>query len=277
MLIVVASSCNKVEDGAYSPKEKISKIYEDSWDGEKMLSSVWNWDGKKLKSIDYYWNDQIEYTEYYTYNKDGRIESVVDQGYDEAIRYEYDGNYLSKAAYYEDGELCYEYDFVYDENKISEIGYIIDSDYLYKKSSKKMRFEPLSVILPQVDMSKVEKLAREANVVRGFDVRIPIKLEWDGDNVSKMSMLLTVDEYTVGMTMEYKFDDKINPLKNFLTLYPEESINYTFCKNNVVEMTMTEFEGTDVDTEKVFIVYEYDGKYPIVMNADGDKVYFEYE
>ena len=98
-LITLISSCDRIEDGAYSPKEKISKIYSDDMDGGKELEAVWNWNKKQLQSIDYYWNDIINYSEYYTYNNDGRIESIIDTDNEEKIKYEYDDKKLSKAYY----------------------------------------------------------------------------------------------------------------------------------------------------------------------------------
>lgn len=38
MLIFIVSSCDRIEDGAYSPKEKISKIYSDDMEAAKNLN-----------------------------------------------------------------------------------------------------------------------------------------------------------------------------------------------------------------------------------------------
>lgn len=275
--LVAFTSCDRIEDGAYSPKEKISKVYYEDWDGEKKLNAIWNWDGKQLQSIEYYWNDEIDYTEHYTYNKDGRIESVIDNDYGETIKYEYDGKKLSKAQYYEDGYMEYEYDFVYDGKKISEIGLNVNVDYLDKMDSKNMRFDPLALILPQFDMAKVKKIAKKTNLSKDVTVRVPIKLEWDGDNVSKMSMVLTVEGFTVGVEMEYKYDNKINPFKNILLLYPEESINFECSKNNATEITIKEIYGPETDSYTIFVAYTYDGKYPVSMDMDGEVSYYEYQ
>lgn len=281
LLIIAFSSCDKVEDGAYSPKEKISKIYDKSYDGEKELTSSWNWKDKELQSIDYYWGGEIDYSEIYSYNKDGRIESIINHEYDEVIKYEYDGKKLAKAYYYDCGEIEYEYDFVYDGKKISEIGLKLDEDYIYKKDSKKMNFDPLSIILPKSDVAKIEKLAKKACLSKeGGDIRVPIKLEWDGDNISKMSLLLTVEGVTVGIEMEYKYDDKLNPFKNLLTTYPEEALHMECSKNNIIEVKATEFieyeSILETESETVFYTYTYDGKYPETVTAGYGTTYYKY-
>lgn len=282
MLIFVISSCDKIEDGAYSPKERISKIYEDDlFSEEKVLGSAWNWDGKQLKSIDYYWNNEIEYTENYTYNDNGRIASISvqddDTDFSEKIEYEYDGKKLSKAYYYDCGELSYEYDFIYDGKKISEIGLTINEDEFYKKDSHKLRVDPLSMIVPELDVVKVKKLAKKANLSKDNNYRIPIKLEWDGDNVSKMSFMINIDSYNFGMAMEYKYDEMINPFKNLVTLYLEEAINYEFSSNNPKEITITEIYGPETESYKEFIIYTYEGKYPVTITDSYITNYIEYE
>ena len=173
--------------------------------------------------------------------------------------------------------MQYEYDFVYDGKKISEIGLNMSSDYLDKKDSKMMRFDLLALILPQFDMAKVKKIAKKTNLSKDVTVRIPIKLEWDGDNVSKMSMVVTIEGFTVGVEMEYKYDDKINPFKNILLIYPEEAINFECSKNNATEITVREIYGPETDTYTVFMVYTYDGKYPVSMASDGEILYYEYQ
>ena len=281
MLIFIVSSCDRIEDGAYSPKEKISKIYSDDMDGDKELESVWNWNKKQLQSIDYYWNDNIDYSEYYTYNDDGRIESILDIDNDEKIRYEYDDEKLSKAYYYDGGELVYKYDFVYDGKKLSKIIWKVNTDDFWKKNSEKRHIDPINIIMPQYDIKNVKKFVTKANLNRDNTTELPIKLEWDNDNVSKMSMDITIDGYSIGIIMEFKYDDKLNPFKNLLTLYPEESSCFEFSKNNVTEIKYTEYikEGSyyESDTDVDYFAYTYDGKYPVTRDDGWSKEYFEYK
>lgn len=172
----------------------------------------------------------------------------------------------------------YEYDFVYDGKKISEIGLNINVDYLDKKDSKNILFDPLALILPQFDMGKVRKIAKKTNLSKDVTIRVPIKLEWDGDNVSKMSMVMTVEGFTVGVEMKYKYDDKINPFKNILLLYPEEAIHFECSKNNATEITIKEIYGHATNSYTVFIAYTYDGKYLVSMDImDGELLYYEYQ
>lgn len=284
LLLAASSSCDEeiIENGAYYPERKIIKMYENSWSGgEKMLFAVWNWDGDKLKTIDYYnYKGEIDYTEYYIYNEDGRIGFVNCPELEEMIKYEYDGNKLSKAFYYEKGSMETEYDFVYEGNKISEIGYTMSENDV-KKDSKRMSFDPVSIILPKHDLVKIEKMARKNNLRKDEEIRIPIKLEWNEDNISKMSVEITFENIKAGMSMEYKYDGMINPFMNILTLYPEETLNFECSKNNVTEIITTEFIGNEEENMSnsytTFISYTYNGKYPLTMDVDGEIIYFEYE
>ena len=105
----------------------------------------------------------------------------------------------------------------------------------------------------------------------------PIKLEWDNDNVSKMSIAKTIEGIEIGTIMEFKYDDKINPFKNYLSLYPEESSCIEFSKNNATEIKYTEYIDTLSSSDTEFITYTYDGKYPVTRNSNSGLDYFEYE
>ena len=93
--------------------------------------------------------------------------------------------------------------------------------------------------------------------------------------MSKMSIAKTIEGIEIGTIIEFKYDDKLNPFKNLLTLYPEESSCFEFSKNNVTEIKYTEYikEGSyyesDIDTD--YFAYTYDGKYPVTRETDGAK------
>ncbi|MBO6055996.1 MAG: hypothetical protein J6P84_03380, partial [Alphaproteobacteria bacterium] len=64
VLCAALTSCEKENDGKYSPKKKIQKVYKDL-NGEKVLDQVWSWDGKLLSKIDYYYEGAVWYTDEY--------------------------------------------------------------------------------------------------------------------------------------------------------------------------------------------------------------------
>ena len=99
--------------------------------------------------------------------------------------------------------------------------------------------------------------------------------------MSKMSIAKTIEGIEIGTIMEFKYDDKLNPFKNLLTLYPEESSCFEFSKNNVTEIKYTEYikEGSyyESDTDVDYFAYTYDGKYPVTRDNGWSKEYFEYK
>ena len=141
--------------------------------------------------------------------------------------------------------------------------------------------DPINIMLPQYDIKDIKKFVTKANISRNNITELPIKLEWDKDNVSKMSMDITIEGCSIGVIMEFKYDNKMNPFKNLLTLYPEESGCFEFSKNNVTEIKYTEYikEGSynESNTDVEYFAYTYDGKYPVTRDDGWGKEYFEYK
>ncbi len=260
-MVVTFSSCKK--EGVYKPKEKISRIYR-NYDGDgKELREIWTWDKKQLQRIDHYYDGDLSWSEEFTYNKKGQIERVDCYEDGEYTEYTYDGGKLSKSTYYYNGSIEEEYKFKHDGNKITEIEIL----YFYNKGSRdnsrlrKEGYNPLRILLPENNYQTLVKVIENNPASRGG--MVTVKLEWEKKNVSKIEVTSGSDRHTV----ELKYDDKLNPLKNFFSLYPEEAFAddgyYSWSKNNVVEERFIVDGGTEIYKYS----YSYDGKFPTVKRS----------
>ncbi len=258
MFLSTFTSCFKDKEGVYKPKEKISRIYRDSGYGDgKELREVWTWEKKQLQRIDHYSDNHISWSEEFTYNKKGQVERVDDYENSEYTEYTYDGRKLSKATYYDNGSIEEEYAFKHDGNKITEI----ECSYFGSKRNSRLMdkgYNPLRMLLHENNYQTLKKAIENHPASRGI---MTVKLEWEKENVSKIEVTGGSYRYTV----ELKYDDKLNPFKNFFSLYAEEAVadegDYSLSKNNVVEERFIE----DGDTDIYKYSYSYDGKFPTVQ------------
>ena len=278
MFLATFTSCFKDKEGEYKPKEKISRIYKDYGYGDgKELREIWTWDKKQLQRIDHYYDGDLSWSEEFTYNKKGQIERVDCYEDGEYTEYTYDGGKLSKATYYDNGSIDEEYTFKHDGNKITEI----EISNFYKKGSRdnsrlrKEGYNPLRILLPENNYQTLVKVIENNPASRGM---ITVKLEWEKKNVSKIE----VTNGSYNRSVELKYDDKLNPLKNFFSLYPDEAFydegDNSLSKNNVVEELFIDEDG---ETEIYKYSYEYDGKFPTVQrytyeDYDWDEDEYEY-
>lgn len=259
-MVVSFSSCKK--EGVYKPKEKISRIYKDYGDGDgKELREVWTWDKKQLQRIEHYYDGDMEWSEEFSYNKKGQVERVDDYESSEYTEYTYDGRKLSKATYYYNGSIEEECVFKHDGKKITEI------EVLYfdrgRRNSRLMDegYNPLRMLLHENNYQTLKKAIE--NLPASRDV-VTVKLEWEKKNVSKIE----VTEGSYRCITELKYDDKLNPFKNFFSLYAEDAVvedDYSLSKNNVVEERISETEDGETYTEINKYSYSYDGKFPTVQ------------
>ena len=273
------SSCKK--DGhVYNPGKRISRMYVDWGEGEgRMLHEVWNWGEDNLKSIDHYSYGSLSWTEDFSYNEEGMLTSVEDFRYGELTEYKYDGRFVTRASYYEDGTLYAEFTFKYnDDNKITSIDYY---EYDYKKASCSHLLNDgngiINSLISERTLSTIQKMASSASKDSDF---VNIKLSWEEDNLSEVVMT----QGSARIVIEYQYDDKINPFKNFFSLYTEDYIfDYCASQNNPIQIRSTEtYDGkVSVDLEKN--TYTYEDDYPSIrrMSFEGEGVaeirYFEYE
>ncbi len=260
MFLSTFTACFKDKDGEYKPKEKISKIYYDYGEG-KELEEVWKWNGKQLQRIDHYYDGDLEWSEEFTYNKKGQIERVDCYEDSEYTEYTYDGNRMTKSTFYDSGTIEEEYNFTYDGNKVSMIEII----YFSKSSIEKSRLReeghnPIKMLLQ-------ENYEIVKNVLNNTAMRnsVTLKVEWNKNNVSNIE----VQDGGETEQFEFKYDDKLNPFKNYYDLYTfydgEIDVVVTaYSKNNITEIRATYREDGETETEILKYSYSYDGKFPTV-------------
>lgn len=279
MFLATFTSCFKDKDGEYKPKEKISRIYKDYGQGDgKELEEIWTWDEKQLQKIDHYWRNHIDWSEEFIYNKKGQIERVDCYEDSEYIEYTYDGDKLSKSTYYYKGSIIEEYVFKHDGKQIAEV----EVTY-YGRSRRNSRlmnegYNPLRILLHENNYQTFKKAIENLPTSRDL---ITIKLEWEKENVSKIEFTSGSERYI----FELKYDDMLNPLKNFFSLYPEVAFcsgfdeeydvySCSFSKNNIIELRYIE----DDETEIYKYSYSYEDKFPIVKRYNYyDEEYDWYE
>lgn len=291
----IMASCQK--DGAYSPKNKISKVYyeyDSLVDGvsshtDKHLTEVWNWTDDKLDSINHMYADgtDISYVESYTY--DGKHISLVEQhypGYTEPFSktvFTYDGNKLTQVENFSGSYLTSTYTFTHKAGKISQIDvtYPSGSNYDYKSVPTVVRMMTAEV-MPEEMMNKAFSRAK-ASTTR----TLSIKLSYLGSNVSKVdysTIYTTVDNgmetvETRTTTTKYEYDGKSNPYYEMMGgLSP-----IYLSKNNVKKETYTSSESVTEDGELVEetnylkehvteYTYTYDGSKPTMQSGKRTEV-----
>jgi len=240
-LSILFIGCEK--EGVYNPNKKIKRIYEESLSGSspKRLSQEWTWEKKQLKKIDYYWDNQISYTENFSYDNKNRLIRIEDYSYGERYEIKYDKDGVSKIELYIDNELYQIMNFKYDRNKIVEVSVIVidNSKILVSKSNKPESF--ISMILPIKEVKdRIRSKNTKGNYVKYFE------FEYDGNNLSKMKEIdgSWIEEYTYE-----NYDKKSNPF--YSNVY---SISEGFSKNNVGKV-INRWETREYE-------YTYDGKFP---------------
>ena len=295
---VVPEAPEEIKEGEYKPQERISKIYEDYGDGKKLVE-VWKWNDSILRSTEHYeyWDDgsSSSWTEEFTYNKNGQIELVECFLNGEYTEYEYDGNKISKALFYDgiydEGSVYMELDFKYTDNKITKIE-VIGYDYKKGNGNRLMSkgYNPIKMLLTDKTYKVFEELVNNP-INRGLFCTI--NLTWKDDNVSKIE--LKEDSYSI--VVDLKYDDKSNPFRSYYPLYGpgvfyEEGVYDgelpfpTFSVNNVTEERWVVNDEGDKYTWLVKNSYSYEGMFPTTKRiftqdeyGDTDTVvyYYEYE
>lgn len=271
LFAVTFTSCQKTKP--YNPKEKISKIYVDLGLG-KNLSEAWNWDGSQLKSIEHYIsaeNVQLNYyTEVFTYNDKGQVQTVKSENGDAYTEYLYGTNdrLYQVNCYVADENIPIMYKFEYDDNKLSEITVIgKDIDAVdFKASSSSMKH-----ILPEMLLTPIEKALNNQPMERGED-KIEMDIEWLGRNISEIEV-----EYGKYSEKHYfSYDSYQNPFGNFFSMSVDELCAFAN-KNNVVEITsVSSYMGFSYSDTK-YINYTYEGKFPVTKSYGDVIEYYEYE
>lgn len=265
-LVFVAASCQK--EGIYKPKQKIDRIYysskyvtevydyyTDTWDRNvettgKYVQEVWKWDGNLLKGIEFY-NESgyLNYTENYAY--DGKRLNKIYWADDEYCLVEYEGNKISYIREYVEGEEYMVYEFKHDGKKISEFT-MTYNDVDYKNSHSLATI--FRLFIPNMDSKSVDKIMNKiAQASARKSMEYTFVLDWMGDNVHHLTCDMGADRSSV----EYSYDQKINPYFGLFDASEYEPVMY-LSKNNVVHYT----QFADDEIDEVDYNFTYTGNYP---------------
>ena len=264
-------SCNK--EGQFTPKNKIDRIcYSDSYKYEvydngywniqsqgntpKYVKEIWNWDSKLLRSISYYNTDgDLRYTESYEY--DGKRLNSISWGSAGRYTFTYDKGKISSIDGYDGTEKMVSYVFTHKGSKISEIAV---TNYDAKKGAL-IPSNALRFFIHSSDMKTFEvMMAKIADRMNTKDIATyTINLEWDGNNISKMTYL----DGSYKETVEYKYDDKVNPYYGLFDISEYDGVQ-VLSKNNVTRYVA---DDSDNDHWENDYVYTYDGKVPTMQTS----------
>ncbi len=284
-LVTAFVSCNK--SGVFRPKEKISSIWYESEeqtvffrDSSIIKSAIkkyqvesWEWDGKDLKSRIVYNRDGSEkYNYVYEYNKDNRIIGITSPLEKKSrIRFIYDDKKMLKEIKYfteafSDNDLPYrKLEFAYEGKNVVSI----------KETINKQRYPRSYATAPSllsylVSESMAEEI--EANTIRPkieYDVVISdYAFEWDGHNVSRVSITTTAGGNSSVSNISYSYDEKKNPFVARVAGYVEDNgVSYAIAsKNNVTKCSYTDDSGLTIAEE---CQYTYDKKkYPVAKMVE---------
>ena len=291
-------SCNK--EGQYSPKNKIDRIYYSSEDKEealtdepgstywttvydyitpKEIAEAWEWDGNLLKSISYYDGNTLDYTEKFEY--DGKRLASVTSG-TTRMTLNYDKKELASIDVYESTTRLGSYKFTHENGKIVLIKYYGNPDY--KGTACQLPVSVLRFILPNADLRSLNKVMAHASTsvktknsrdfkLEGFDYEL--KLEWDGDNVSKV--LYNENAVEAHATIQYIYDEKDNPFYGLFDFLKNEESYFVygnpnlFSKNNVIRMVV-QFLGAS-EIEEVNYSYTYNKTLPTIRTYSYSDTY----
>lgn len=278
-------SCNK--SGVYKPKEKISKIM---FEQEKStvivqdsvamptintnvasyLREAWEWDKKELKSRTIYKpSGEAKYNYKYEY-KDGKIVGITTSlDKKTRIRFMYDDNSrkINEVKYFtevfNDNKLPYRWlEISYDGNKVSSIKETINTERYNRFSAEPETF--LACLVSEEMFESIENNAIMPKIQYNQQFN-QYDFEWDGKNISKVTVTEKIGEDTKTYTIEYTYDKNRNPqLSRYTGLIESDAVDFLIlskhnvlsCKYESSTMTYTE------DCE-----YTYDKKVPVTKTV----------
>ncbi len=260
-IMVVFVGCTK--DGYYRPQQKISKItYSTILSDTEFVSSTetWFWDKDKLQKIvceDRYSSSTTEFL----YNNRGRLIRVENKALGEYTLYEYEGAKLDKVSIYSGGVEVSEFDMKYKGNKLSEIKVKHsngEEDLSFNKENNSLSYICLPELLQAIEENRTVRFQTQIHRKEVDCLAYSVAFEWTGNNISKM---IYTDNYE-GSTVYYlSYDEKLNPLKDFLGLVFDDGYEYDYIfksKNNIKEMS------DDYGWQRIY-EYTYNGDYPLTQ------------
>ncbi len=283
VVMLVGASCEK-NNGVYSPKKKISKVYREASCQDlddpsavsvqdKYLYENWTWADGLIQQIDHYESSTSVWTEAFTYDENGRVVKIEDAVWLETLAFEYEDGRISKSRLTYDGELSEEWNFSYENGKLVRAdGKCYYDDFYYKRHLS--TFGSLGFD-DALDAALTKAVGQCKSAAKGIVMDFTIQFEWNKDNITDVAM--TSDEFTEVVRLEY--DQCKNPKRGFNNI-GNEGWQYSSA-NNIQKMTIV-LGSESLVTE---YAYEYDGKYPVTVRWTTDEYgyrcqytdYYEYE
>ena len=260
-LVGLMTSCQKDNDGIYKPGKKISKIT--NTDGEDVDVDTWNWNGNLVESVVTKSGDRTE-TINYTYEGKKLVKGSNESG-TEYFTISYVSKKIDKIEAYTDGKLESVINVVYDGKQIKEVKITGEEEEYDDKAFKhSMSYRAMCMVMPSQAVEAIHSLRAKSlkNGAKGTQT-ITAAFEWNGKNVA------TVSAVVEGMTMKmsYAYDDKTNPMHDFVGAVATGDYTGYCSVNNPVEVTMTIVEFNNY-SESEKLTYEYNGKYPTKITTD---------
>ncbi|NLA23917.1 MAG: hypothetical protein GX879_03020 [Bacteroidales bacterium] len=245
LAVLAFSSCEK-KSGVYTPKKKISRVYEQWTGGNKMLSEKWTWDGNLLSKIEEYWDGELYGT--YRYKYDGKQVSEIIEVDGYTAKFKYDGKKLNKIEVSYNNFILMTFTPKYTKNNITEIEVVEnDVDYNYTKVGKLLRG-----VLPE-NTFKHDAVSNKSTRGTMSSETYTMKFTYESSNIKKKEIIYQ-DGYTE--TFVYTYDKGKNPY-NGLLISPTNL--FELSKNNVIKEVIEDSEGYYKEYE---YDYTYENNYP---------------
>lgn len=275
-MLCVVVSCTK--EGQYQPKKKISTISSsyttkvERLEGDvwvtvdesitpTYVSQIWSWNesANRVESISFYnENGELEYTDYFRYHKDNRLESIF---WNPVERYDfiYLKDMLTAIKYYHGSTCEAAYVFSRSGKRIGKITYTA-----YRNRDGKAQPLPSCVLDFPLSIHSIKGLEQVKSFKGGTSCEY--LLQWDkaGDNVD----CIAYQTPTESLSFLFTYDNKSNPLYKLWEkdatfggeyAYANFSCPCSFSKNNI---TLCSVLSNNKHIMDIHYTYSYEGDYP---------------
>lgn len=273
------ASCTK--EGAYKPKERISKIFRSStysstytpavYEGysgktDKYLREMWKWGDKTLEQIDYYnSNGSMSSQVHFSYDKKKRIERIDDYQNSYYTTFKYDGNELKAIETWYSGAIQNAANITYEGNaftgkKIKKIEYTVYDKKKNAEGAEANLDNALVYLLGEEIAGNIDQILSK-KATRGVFV-VTIDLTWSKKNVGTMKVSGNNGGY-FEYTYTYSYDSNKNPYyKMYSMISDDEESVFCLSENNVTGYSYTYVEDGDTENGTISYNVSYDGKFP---------------
>jgi hypothetical protein len=230
-IILLSGGCKKRE-GVYKPKEKISKIYYEEIEADKVvvpkkLKETWTWEKKKLTKIEL----AERFTLNFSYDNKNRVSKI--EGGKGLMKFYYEKKYLDKIEITADGMSI---TMTVSDRKDDKITKLTCETQSLGKSTKSAAAE-LAQLNPVINLFFSNAIANavlsdisETKMHKAGTTTIVYEYTYSGNNITEIKETEGATE-TVFL---YSYDDKKNPYyKSLYYLQGGESIT-GLSENNIV-------------------------------------------